>query len=78
MSKGHNVHIPRMGTMSYLEFALSKNNCGKYVLSKISQCNAHAQHRDFDRSTCLVTHELFQLDCVHFFLPSPYDTNTQQ
>ena len=32
--------------------------------------------RDFDRFTCLVMPEWFQLDFVHFFSPSQYDAKT--
>ena len=34
---------------------------------KYHQCDAHVQHREFDKSTCLVMEEWFQLEFVNFF-----------
>ena len=43
-------------------------------------CDAHARHSYFDRFTCLLIPEEFQLDYVHFFSLSVHmtlETNTE-
>ena len=46
---------------------------------KYYQCDAHAQCIDFDRNSCLVMPDWFQLDFdLFFFSPCQYDTKNQQ